>query len=150
MSHIWNTQGSYSIKVKAKDASGAESVWSDPLPVSMPRVHNNDPRRSFHAELGLKDDREVKVELNGNFADMRSEHLLYGTGNLIGLERMFRFQGIMARNRFIIQTGSNSRILTLIGVFDTYDNITEIYTGSWRGFIIGYGATNGWIRASYG
>lgn len=150
MSHIWNTQGSYSIKVKAKDASGAESVWSDPLPVSMPHVHNNDLRRSFHAELGLKDDREAKVELNGNFADMRNEHLLYGTGNLIGLERMFRFQGIMTRNRFIIQTGINSRMLTVIGVFDTYDDTTGTYTGSWRGFIIGYGATNGWIRASYG
>jgi len=27
--------GSYSIKVKAKDESGKESSWSDPLPVSM-------------------------------------------------------------------------------------------------------------------
>ena len=35
-SHIWTTKGSYSIKVKAKDSSGAESVWSDPLPITMP------------------------------------------------------------------------------------------------------------------
>jgi len=35
--HKWATKGTYSIKVKAKDPSGAESVLSDPLSVSMPR-----------------------------------------------------------------------------------------------------------------
>jgi PKD domain len=35
-SHIWSTKGSYSVKVKAKDTTGAESVWSDPLPITMP------------------------------------------------------------------------------------------------------------------
>ena len=35
--HTWTKKGSYSIKVKAKDDHGAESVWSDPLPVSMPK-----------------------------------------------------------------------------------------------------------------
>jgi hypothetical protein len=34
--HAWTRQGSYEIKVKAKDTSNAESVWSDPLPISMP------------------------------------------------------------------------------------------------------------------
>lgn len=36
-SHTWNTQGSYNIKVKARDEYGAESEWSDPLSISMPR-----------------------------------------------------------------------------------------------------------------
>ena len=35
-SHTWVTKGSYSIKVKAKDTSDAESDWSDPLPITMP------------------------------------------------------------------------------------------------------------------
>jgi parallel beta-helix repeat protein len=35
-SHTWTTKGSYSIKVKAKDPTGNESDWSDPLPISMP------------------------------------------------------------------------------------------------------------------
>ncbi|MGC9308582.1 MAG: PKD domain-containing protein [Thermoplasmatota archaeon] len=35
-SHIWTTQGTYAIKVKAKDEHGLESIWSDPLAVSMP------------------------------------------------------------------------------------------------------------------
>jgi hypothetical protein len=36
-SHIWSNQGTYAVKVKAKDTSDAESVWSDPLSVSMPK-----------------------------------------------------------------------------------------------------------------
>jgi len=36
-SHIWNEKGSYLIKVKAKDVYDAESDWSEPLSVSMPR-----------------------------------------------------------------------------------------------------------------
>lgn len=36
-SHSWNSKGSYEIRVKAKDSNGAQSEWSDPLPVSMPK-----------------------------------------------------------------------------------------------------------------
>jgi hypothetical protein len=32
----WSVKGAYSIKVKAKDPSGAESAWSDPLSIKMP------------------------------------------------------------------------------------------------------------------
>jgi hypothetical protein len=32
----WTEQGNYSIRVKAKDSQGHESVWSDPLDVTMP------------------------------------------------------------------------------------------------------------------
>ena len=35
-SHKWSAKGTYQITVKAKDAHGAESAWSDPLPVQMP------------------------------------------------------------------------------------------------------------------
>jgi hypothetical protein len=38
-SHIWLTQGTYGVTVKAKDSYGLESEWSDPLPVSMPIQH---------------------------------------------------------------------------------------------------------------
>jgi hypothetical protein len=37
VSHVWIVKGTYQIKVKAKDINGAEGVWSDPLPISMPR-----------------------------------------------------------------------------------------------------------------
>jgi hypothetical protein len=38
--HIWETKGNYVIKVKAKDKHGAESNWSDPLPITMPYSFN--------------------------------------------------------------------------------------------------------------
>jgi hypothetical protein len=37
VSHIWENKGSYQIKVKVKDVHGEESVWSDPLSISMPK-----------------------------------------------------------------------------------------------------------------
>ncbi|RLF51168.1 MAG: hypothetical protein DRN24_05395 [Thermoplasmata archaeon] len=36
-SHSWSNRGSYSVKVKAKDVYGFESVWSEPLSITMPR-----------------------------------------------------------------------------------------------------------------
>ncbi len=36
----WNATGDYSIKVKSKDTYGAESDWSDPLPITMPTSKN--------------------------------------------------------------------------------------------------------------
>ena len=47
-SHVWNSKGTYSVKVKAIDdpngdgdiSDGSESVWSDPLPVSMPYIYS--------------------------------------------------------------------------------------------------------------
>lgn len=34
---IWTSEGTYSIRVKTKDLHGAESPWSDPLVVTMPK-----------------------------------------------------------------------------------------------------------------
>ena len=36
-SHIWESQGSYNIRVKAIDEYGAQSDWSDPLEITVPR-----------------------------------------------------------------------------------------------------------------
>jgi C1A family cysteine protease len=38
--HSWSSQGNYQIKVKAKDVHGAESDWSEPLTIIMPRNRN--------------------------------------------------------------------------------------------------------------
>jgi len=37
VTHIWDVEGNYEIRVKAKDTYGAKSEWSDPLQVSMPK-----------------------------------------------------------------------------------------------------------------
>jgi len=36
-SHIWEAEGQYALKVKARDENGLESVWSDPLILTVPR-----------------------------------------------------------------------------------------------------------------
>jgi len=35
--HKWDKKGTYQIRVKVRDEYGAESEWSDPLPVTMPK-----------------------------------------------------------------------------------------------------------------
>jgi len=45
--HNWTKEGSYNIKVKARDEHGYESDWSDPLKVSMPKVKDFSFSRSF-------------------------------------------------------------------------------------------------------
>ncbi len=37
VTHTWEQKGDFTIRVKARDESGFESVWSDSLPVAMPR-----------------------------------------------------------------------------------------------------------------
>jgi len=44
--HTWG-KGSYSIKVKAKDSKGAESNWSDPFTITMPKNSAFNPFYSF-------------------------------------------------------------------------------------------------------
>ena len=43
-SHTWSSKGNYEIKVKAKDIYGAESSWSDPLPITMPYSYKPIPQ----------------------------------------------------------------------------------------------------------
>jgi len=38
-SHIWAVQGDYQIRVRARDTNLAESDWSDPLSISMPKTN---------------------------------------------------------------------------------------------------------------
>lgn len=42
--HTWTNKGSYSITVKAKDTFGMQSLWSDPLPITMPNSYNSGHR----------------------------------------------------------------------------------------------------------
>ena len=40
--YSWENEGTYEVRVKAKDIHGGESVWSDPLSVTMPRCKTFD------------------------------------------------------------------------------------------------------------
>ena len=37
-SHIWNEEGSFEVRIQARDTNGKLSDWSDPLPISMPKT----------------------------------------------------------------------------------------------------------------
>lgn len=39
--NIWNNEGNYQIRVKARDINGGESEWSDPLEISMPHTYDS-------------------------------------------------------------------------------------------------------------
>ncbi len=51
--HSWTEQGSYQIKVKAKDTFGAESDWSDPMPITMPLNQQSMRTILLHYHLGI-------------------------------------------------------------------------------------------------
>ena len=42
-SHSWSSQGTYNIMVMAEDINGAQSLWSNPLSITMPRSKSNIP-----------------------------------------------------------------------------------------------------------
>lgn len=46
-SHTWSAEGTYKIKVKAKNIANIESDWSDPLSVSMPKNKNRKINQLF-------------------------------------------------------------------------------------------------------
>jgi hypothetical protein len=53
-SHVWQEKGNYSIRVKAKDEHGAESVWSNPKDISMPKSKNIEiPKNKFDTSSGM-------------------------------------------------------------------------------------------------
>ena len=60
-SHIWNNLGSYSVKVKAKDVHDAESVWSEPLPITMPKIYNHNPMLQFLFQIFQRFSSVVKI-----------------------------------------------------------------------------------------
>jgi len=54
-SHAWEADDTYYVKVKAKDIYGAESVWSDPLEVTMPYNGNSESQITLPAIHNIED-----------------------------------------------------------------------------------------------
>jgi hypothetical protein len=111
-------------------------------------ISNNRPLHgTFHAELGIKDNTDPVIELDGLYKDFRGRHLLTGSISHLDSDRLIRFQGMITRNIFLIQTGYRNHIVNVIGKFVSYDEGDGEYRGLWRGFANGYGWTTGWIIA---
>ena len=101
----------------------------------------------FYGELGFRNDIAPVIILDGSFRDFRGRHLLTGSISSVDSERSNRFQGFLTRNIFLIQTGYRNHIINIIGKFNSYDDVNDEYHGMWRGFVLGYGWTHGWITA---
>jgi len=57
MSHSWEEKGTYSVRVKTVDIHGAESEWSDPLPIIVPYSMNvsiEEPEQDYLYIFGKK------------------------------------------------------------------------------------------------
>ena len=57
VSHTWDEKGDYDIRVKCKDSANAESNWSEPFAISMPKVISN----SVYQWLSLLVERVLRV-----------------------------------------------------------------------------------------
>ena len=102
-------------------------------------------RGEFTGEIGLRNDSIPIIELDGTFRDFRGRHLVVGSLSPIDSDRSNRFQGLLTRNIFLLQTGYRNSIVNIIGRFISYDTENSEFSGPWRGFVLGYGRTYGWI-----
>jgi len=152
VTHTWTAKGTYNIKVRAMDEHGVESEWSDPLPISMPKnkaVAKNKARGVFQADLGLGNEGDAKISLNGQYRTFGSFRIFGGTGNLTGTDKTGRFQGVSTRSYFIIQTAVNSQIINIVGKYTSYNEEEQTFNGICRGLTGRIRGTTGWITGSF-
>jgi len=140
--HAWSSQGHYNIRAKAKDIYGAESGWGS-LTVTMPKSKSilNIKQREFTAEIGVGDEKEPRVYLDGNYRLRGKFTIVHGTAT--NGEQEVRFQGLFRGNHFILQIPLRGRIVNIIGRY-TIDENRE-FSGRWtiRGTEI-----KGWIKGT--
>jgi len=91
-SYSWNDKGTYSIMVKAKDERGAESDWSDPLQMNMPkRTKMFDSYVNFL--FGLIEDIEYNSQDHFRFLPVKMISLSFGDEQSASIEMLDRTDG---------------------------------------------------------
>ena len=110
---------------------------------------NSSDGGSLTAELGIRGNEQPIIVLFGDFREVRGRQVLYGTVTHVRSDRTTRFQGMFARNHFVIQAGVRNQISNVIGRISSYDEETNEYHGNWFGFMVGQGRANGWITISF-
>jgi hypothetical protein len=141
--NTFTVEGTYSIKVVAKDDHGKVSSWSDELAVTLPR---NKPiiRESdgiFIAELGRRNSQDPEVYLEGLYTTRGRFQGVWGTATVEGKQGNFR--GIYTQNHFYLIFPTQNRRIQVIGRITFDDNF---FTGNWIGrqpFI------RGWIEGEF-
>lgn len=75
ITHIWTKKGEYTVKVKARDKSGAQSGWSEPITVT---VTNNQPEKPKKPDGPIKG--KIRTDLftyNTSTKDVDGHNLYY-------------------------------------------------------------------------
>jgi hypothetical protein len=139
-SKSWSRQGTFPVKVKAKDTEGHESQWSDPLSVRMPKTRLfGFQQGDFEAQIGLRGNERPFATLDGQYRS-RGRFVVF-SGTVDTGENQGRFQGLFRGNLILIQIPARGRIINLFGRV-SFDQRNTNFEGFWRarGFNAG-----GWI-----
>ena len=95
----------------------------------------------FTAEIGVGNEEEPVVFLNGNYRARWRFTVVFGIATYGGQE--IKFQGLFIGSQFILQVPFRGRIINIIGRFTVHEN--REFSGSW----IARGAgINGWIKGT--
>ena len=92
-SHSWNEQGDYQVKVKARDINFAESEWSEPLSISMPKnkqIGNIIVVGIMDSIATTVENRDYEVKIIAIVIESGSTHI-FNSGEMI---RIYNFQSI--------------------------------------------------------
>jgi len=139
----WSSQGTFEIKVVAKDEHGQLSAWSDPLSVSMPRSRSINSGGIFYAEMGKTGVTEPQVYLNGNYQERTRFNVIWGTAT--AGDKQVNFRGIFKENLFIIKIPVFQRTIFILGRV-AFDENEQTFTGNWR---TRSAAVKGWINGEF-
>jgi hypothetical protein len=143
LEHVWGENGTYTMKVKAKDIHGAESDWTT-LEVSMPRgrgffiLNSGD----FEAEIGIRGDDEPVVSLDGIYQSRWRCMVLHGVAT--NGEHQGRFQGFFRGAFFVLQAPFRGNIMNIMGRCCFTED--QGFTGQWR---TRGNHLRGWIEGSF-
>jgi len=83
--HTWTKKGTYSVRVKAMDSHGEESLWSDPLAVSMPLNQPNNQNSNSQINPSSNPNQQISPSVQQNVQLL--QNLIY---NLILRHQMTR------------------------------------------------------------
>lgn len=126
----WTKDGTYKVKVVAKDDHGKVSIWSDELSVTMPRSKPISPTAdgTFTAQMGGRNNQDPEIFLEGSYATRGQYKGVWGTATIGDLEGNFR--GIYTKNYFFLKFPGQNRTIQVIGRI-TFDG--NQFTGNWIG-----------------
>lgn len=142
--YSYQDKGDYTVRAKAKDDDGFESAWSS-LIISMPKTRNIFYSGSFQAEIGLRNNEEPIVFLDGNYRNIRRVKIINGVAT-DNNQRQFRFQGIQHGRYLLLQIPIQGRIINIFSRI-SIDNNNNEFTGQWK--TRGINRLSGWIEGSF-